>query len=246
MEKYKIIMEKVHNNGPQIKKEGKEEMLSSLYGYIHYVIAQNYPTFYKKDGQALFNEAVCGILEDIERFDPEKGNPLQYFRYSILHKCSIYIDSYYNEMTTHYRKKVEKVEKSIEFFESMGLAYTDADIARHSGLSEKAVIETRNMHLRQSTKSGILDAEISDNYSPLDYCVETETADEIHRALNSFEAKDRQIIIMRYFKDFPYKVIAKEAGIPLERVQAELLKVLRKLKKCPELQYAHPYSEKFV
>lgn len=233
---YDVLYDMIHSDDPDIAQQGRDELMESLYGFINYVIAQYYPTYYKIDREALFNEGAIGIMENIERFDPNKGNPLQYFKYCIIHNCSIYVDSFYHESTSYYRKKIDKVLDGVEYFNSMGIKYSMEDLAKHCGLSEKAVVEALAMHSRQSSKSSELYEVTKDKRkSPLDEVIEGDTKKALEDALTGLNEVERRLIILRFYDDMSYKDISAKVHSTSRKVQTDIQKILRKLRKNQDL-----------
>lgn len=237
------VMDYYHSDDPELQQKAVDMLIESLSGYINYVINKEFPTF-THDREALYNEAVLGILEHLKNYDPKKSSPTLYFRYAIIHNCTIYIDDYYNESTSYYRKKIDKVLRAKEILSAGGYPCTNADIAAYCGITEKSVEDALIRHQRQAMKSSELEPLVQTREkNPLDILIEKETKSSLEEAIQALDEIEQKIIYLRFYEDESYQEISKQTGISTRKVQSRLNKALRKMSKNPKL-FGHRKTKK--
>lgn len=119
------------------KKAAREEACQKLEKYIHSIIRHRYASYLNEPGyyDDLMIAALCGIIEGLPKYDPERGLPLTYFHLLIKNEMTRETCLMRHGITTAQRTIQHKIEEVDKNFEKCGRVPTVADYAVMIGKS---------------------------------------------------------------------------------------------------------------
>lgn len=237
------IMEDYHSGDPAREKYALECAVEELKGFIYSIIKKSYMTYARNNYRDLVNEGVIGVIEGMKKYDPSKSMPTTFFSPYIKHEMQLLITKQVDKTTAHYSTNIKKINKVIEQFEINDIPYTNVDIAIQTGLSLETV--NQSMAIRNfrdeihadSCQDGLIDANLKSRHMPTpeeDY-IEKEEHDVLYKAIDDNLTPTEIKVLEMHFglngtETFSEGEIAKQLGIPKDKVKKHLNSSIRKLK----------------
>jgi RNA polymerase sigma-B factor len=207
-------------------------------------LAQSLARRYQRSGQPLEDLtqiASIGLIKAVDGFDPERGASFESYavptilgelkRYHRDRGWAVRMPRRLQELALRLKDVVPRLSQEL------GRSPTIAEIAEHSDLSEEEVLEA--LDAQDAYASLSLDAPIDDTgeRSTLADRIATESDLEMVEEWAEFEPhlrelpeRERQIIVLRFFKDWTQSEIADELGISQMHVSRLLSQTLRTLR----------------
>lgn len=229
------IMEKYHRGG-EFKKEAAGEMCMMLEKFIGDIISKRYSS-YSKDRDDLQQQGFLGILEAIDRYDPNKGRPTTYFGNSIIHYISTFLDNKYRSTTPYYAKHMRLVREAIQNFEMTRTPWTEADICQVTGLSRKQVANALSNSKRLEEKCSLeYEAEVTEAgqkigiKDPAEIVSDKIVTDALEEALENLDEIDKDIVLARINDELSLMEMSETFGLSVKEIQKRISainKVLR-------------------
>ncbi len=193
----------------------------------------------------LIQVAIYGLINAIDRYDPERGTKFETFAYPTI----------LGELKRHFRDTVwlmqlprglmelnQKAYKLVDILtQKLGRPPTIAELAQELGVSEEQVIEALDAANAYETLSLEQEVMTDEDDKPqfleeLVTMMEEETVERWQKrqvlddAMKVLDERERKIVEMRFFGDLTQTQIAQELGISQMHVSRLLRKALQKLK----------------
>ncbi len=208
-------------------------------------LAESLARRYQHSGQPiddLVQVASIGLVKAVDRFDPSRGVTFESYaiptilgelkRYHRDQGWSVRMPRRLQEHTLLIKDAVPALSQEL------GRSPTIKEIADHAQLSEEEVLEA--MDAQDAYASISLDAPIDDDSDSATLsdrlstdAEEYDTAEEwaeFEPHLRALPERERQIIILRFFRDWTQSQIAEELGISQMHVSRLLSQTLQKLR----------------
>lgn len=241
----KIIVDSYNTGDKKMRAWAIQEMTSRIKGFIGHMIDKHFSAYKGEYYDDLFSEGFVAVVEEMGRFNPEKGTLTTYFTPYILHKLSNYIDNEINRSTPYYSNIMKSIKEAIKYFEALHVVPTLSDIALHTGLSVKKVedglqrIQATNEQYYETDAD--LDAMVTQTFEgPEQELIKKERTEVLRDAILELDKKDRVILGMRFGIDDgcqkSFATIAKELHIPSNQVMNSINRSLRILGSNYELR----------
>lgn len=207
-------------------------------------LARNLARRYQRSGQPLddlIQIASIGLIKAVDGFDPSRGASFESYAVpTILGELKRYHRDrgWAVRMPRRLQENALKLKDAIpRLSQDLGRSPTIAEIAEETDLSEDDVLEA--LDAQEAYASLSLDAPLDDegDSSTLADRVATDDDLEIVEEWAEFEPhlrrlppRERQIIVLRFFKDWTQSEIAEELGISQMHVSRLLSQTLRALR----------------
>jgi RNA polymerase sigma-B factor len=207
-------------------------------------MAESLARRYQNSGQAfddLVQVASIGLLKAIDRFDSERGVNFESYaiptilgelkRYHRDQGWSVRMPRRLQELTLQIKDAVPVLSQEL------GRSPSIAEIADHAHLTEEEVLEA--MDAQDAYASISLDAPVDETEgATLSDRLSTEDGDfdmaeewaQFEPHLRALPERERQIIVLRFFRDWTQSQIAEELGISQMHVSRLLSQTLQKLR----------------
>lgn len=180
-----------------------------------------------------YQEGMVGIIENIDKYNPEISSPETFFSVRILHNIDRYFQKSVNKSSVHYAKKIKKANDAEKEILSSGEKPTEEKIAKVSGmkLSDIKMTLAHKIRVQQHVYKLEEEPEIPSNSESLDEIViRKEKAQKVRYSLKKIGPRGRDILSMKYGidKDRPYTVkeIAKKYKTTENQINQEIGKNL--------------------
>lgn len=173
----------------------------------------------------IVNEGVIALMDAIESFDPSKGAKFE--TYATLKIKGAVIDyirkqDWVPRSIRKFAKELDKANRMLYNLE--GRAPTNSELAEHMGLSEDVLLKnmaecsgTLVMSFEELLYEDNIDEPAMDN--PTDGALmKSEMKNVIAQAVDVLKEKERQVILLYYYKNLKYSDIAKVLGVSEGRV----------------------------
>ncbi|ABR31278.1 RNA polymerase sigma70 [Thermosipho melanesiensis] len=219
----------------------KEKIIQEYLPYIKriaYDLKKNLPHNIEIDD--LIQEGLIGLLQAIERYNPKKGAKLRSY---ILTRVKGAMYDYLRKidwMPKNLRHDVKVVEDAISKMENSGKIIDFNEISKITNLPLENVKRAYNEMVRKQflMLDDYLteDLEINETISSSDYTPE-ETAfkeiikEELKKAINKLDEKEKIILNLRFEHELSLKEIGKILNLTESRVSQILSSIILKLKK---------------
>lgn len=224
-----------------IKAQSREELV-----HLHLPLVEHCARRFRSRGEAhedLAQVGTIGLLKSIDRFDAERG--VEFSTYAI--------PTIIGEIKRHFRDRGWAVRvprrlqdlrmhlsaASSELTQSLGRSPTPRELATQLGISVEEVMEGLESSNAYSAISldGAADADGSGGFSlaesmgELDRELENvELRESIKPLLETLGEREKQILMLRFFRNYSQSQIAEEVGISQMHVSRLLTKVLESLR----------------
>jgi RNA polymerase sigma factor FliA len=173
------------------------------------------------DQQDLVSEGVIGLIDAIERYDPERQNRFETFAVPRIHGAII--DSLRSQdwLPRRVRSEIKKVEETRSLLEGeMGATPSLKDIADAMGSSTDRITELDNR--RASARIQSLD-ELDNGYDSLPVAdeggLDAASADSnVLEAIKRLRERDQVVIALYYFEQLTLAEIGEVLGVTESRV----------------------------
>lgn len=227
------------------KDPAVKEKLIIYYIYLVQKIAKktanSLPTYIDQDD--LFSYGIFGLLEAIDRYNPDFGIPFASFAVKRI-KGSI-IDGIRKEdrIPVSLRKRAKQVELAYQKVEmQLGRNATDEEIASELGIDlqellnwlktmqyitilslDESLSEEQDLTLKESIDN-------PESPNPLQITIENEIKDTLTKAVQGLPEKEKYVISLYYFHDLSNKEIAKVLEVSPSRVSQLHTKAIFRLR----------------
>lgn len=191
----------------------------------------------------LFQIASLGLLQAIDRFDPERGTTFSTFA----------VPTILGELRRHFRDRtwsihmprglqetILEIEKAMEELPTrLGRAATVADVAERIGITEEKVLEginaSQSRYARSFEDSPLNDdgesIPLTERIGRVDGRFEiTEDSAEIQDAVRGLPDRDREILHLRFVEDLTQREIADRVGVSQMQISRVLRSTLDRLR----------------
>jgi RNA polymerase sigma factor for flagellar operon FliA len=240
MEQEILWQEYFINKDPQLKEQLIIQYIS-LVRKIVGTMSFSLPHYIEKDD--LYSYGVFGLLEAIDRYNPNLGVPFAGFAYKRI-RGSI-IDGIRKEdwLPSSVRQKVKQVELAYEKMEKqLGRNATDTEIADELGISMNELKEWLKitqiitiLSLDQSfgeSDAFVLKDSLYDQASPnpLQAVLENENKQILIEAIDKLPEKEKLVISLYYYSDLSNKEIAEVMNLSDSRISQLHTKAIFRLR----------------
>lgn len=116
--------------------------------YIKKLMEDFCPTYQAKYYDDLLSSGTVGLMEALQKFDPEKGRFTTWSKRYIIHEFLNFLCEIVFQCSVYYANLQNKIRKVIKKLELEGIKYTFEDICEQTGLSMKIVkreLQMQNM-----------------------------------------------------------------------------------------------------
>lgn len=144
VEFYKQLKEDLKSKNESICRAATNRLYDELIGFIGTVITNHFSTYKSKYYEEMIHEAWIGIMENIDKYDPERSMLTTWANYQIIHQISIFVNTISNNTSTHHSLRMKEVKNCIEAFKKRGQTPTVSDISNYTGISVRCVEEEMN------------------------------------------------------------------------------------------------------
>lgn len=172
------------------------------------------------DQQDLVSEGVIGLIDAIERYDPDRLNRFESFAVPRIHGAVI--DSLRSQdwLPRRVRSEIKKVEETRSLLEGeMGATPTLDDVARAMGSSPDRIAELEST--KASARMQSLD-ELDNGYDQLpvsdEDLLESGQAGHVIEAVRGLKERDQIVIALYYFEQLTLAEIGEVLGVTESRV----------------------------
>lgn len=173
----------------------------------------------------IVNECVITLMDAIESFDPSKGAKFE--TYATLKIRGAVIDYIRKQdwVPRNVRKFTKELDKANRMLYNLkGRTPTNSELAEHMGLSEDVLLKNMAecsgalvMSFEELLYEDNIDEPAMDN--PTDGALlNSEMKTVIAQAVDGLKERERQVIILYYYKNLKYSDIAKVLGVTEGRV----------------------------
>lgn len=190
----KAIVNAYNSDDADMKGWAIQEMMSRVNGFIGHMIDKHFAVYKKQYYDDMFSEGSIAVVEEMGRFDPDKGTLTTFFTRYILHRISNFIDAEINRSTPYYSNIMNAIKDAKKYFDELHVQPTISDIALHTGLSVKKVedglkrIEATNEQYYAVDSD--LDAMVKKSFeSPEDDILRKERIETLRQALSDDSVK---------------------------------------------------------
>lgn len=182
--------------------------------------------------------ALFGLLNSITRFDPTKGPFKPFATVTIQGELKRHLRDrgWSVRVPRSLQERALLVANTAQFLaQTLSRSPTNADVARELGLTEDEVLEA--LAARAAYRSESIDA--SQDTSPgtlAESLIEGDTAirsdewEELAEAIRTLPARERELLYLRYYRDFTQTEIAEVMGISQMHVSRLLSRVTERLR----------------
>lgn len=238
------IMHRYRTGDPEEVRWAKEALLSEIAGFLGMAIKKYAPNFAKDYYHEMYNECVIAVLENMEKFDPEKGTATTFFTAPVIHALSNYSNMISNKSTAYYSQNMNKIRSALAYFEKIQMKPSLSDLALHTGLSVQKVEQGLNRIYATDEVYIATEAELDavlkrESKSPEEECIEKERSQILKNAMAGLTKMDRYLLMLHFGfdedKQLSLATIAKRTGIPVNQVSNSIARSLRILADNTEL-----------
>lgn len=168
----------------------------------------------------LVSDGIIGLMEAIERFDPERGLSFQTFAVPRIRGAMVDALRSLDWVPRSVRDRVRQVEEAQRDLETaLGRAPEDAEIAAHLDMSVDAL---RAVYAKAATSnvSALEDLDLADDLAPSGTHAVEEDASRttLLRAVGELPERDQVVIALYYFEHFTLAEIGRVLGVSESRV----------------------------
>ena len=230
----------VADNNQDLKSKAIVKMMEILDAYVHELIKKNYASYEQKYGEELLQEAYLGIMEGLEKYNPEKGAPTTWFKIYIQHRMNAYLDSQVHHTTPHFVAATAQVQAVIDRKEAEGKPYTILDLHLESGVSIKTIQKCLNTKLANNSlpfesKSSITENLPSSMVTPEEAALRNEQHEMLINLITKLLTNEEKKCALYYYgfitgKPENPEAIAEVTGIQKQYVKRYINSALEKLK----------------
>lgn len=219
-------------NVAEITEENKiKEVLFGLVRNYGVKLAQKMTQKYRLPSDSfsdLCQELAIIFYKQYRNYDPTRTTPTTYFDRYFKQKITSYLVENVHKLSQYDANNVLKVKAAINYYESIGVKWTEEMLANKTGLSIKVIHST----LFFSYSSNY--AEVEEAYSlkakiktPEEAYTEKETTEVLMRAIvNNTDSDERELLMMRInlngSKEMPYEKVAKNNGLSVRDVKRKI------------------------
>jgi RNA polymerase sigma factor for flagellar operon FliA len=219
--------------------ELRNEILTSFLPLVRYVsskIGASLPSFV--DPEDLYSYGVFGLIDAIERYDPDVGTKFETYAISRIRGSILDELRSLDWAPRSVRSKARELEKSAETLrKDLGREPTDNELAEHMEVETDVVAATR-----RDVRSAQLDS-LQPNFgqdderlevhpvsmSTSDHATEVEVEilhDSISEALACLPLEDQQILFGYYVQDLKMREIGAQMGVGGSKVSSSYSRIL--------------------
>ncbi len=252
-------MKMYHSGDPEKRKKAIEEIVTENQKLVSFIIDKHFKSFkYNYYWEDLFQQGILGIIESLEKYDPELATPSTYFTFFIIHQLSEYCNSFIKGRSSHYSAKIKKINVARSQLEAVGIMFpTPADLAIQTGLKIDQVMKTLEVETRTSYIS-LQSEEYINEYltdyvkGPDELYEEEEKIQLLHKAIEDLPFIEREVVLRKFGlnceKPQTNVMISKAVCISPSEVRNRLQNAMKMLRKNPNLcdyfpDYANIASE---
>lgn len=241
---FKQIKEDLKSENKVICDAAKNRLYDELIGFIGETINNHFSTYKSKYYEEMIHEAWIGIMENIDKYDPERSMPTTWANYQIIHQISIFVNTISNNASTHHSLRMKEVKNCIEAYKKRGQTPTVSDISNYTGISVRCVEEEMsriNFTMTCSLESCPVESpSFSDiGQNPETLYVKNDLTERLYKAIDELHPVERDVIKYHFGliddEIMSATKIAKKIGITRLEVQTALSHALKKLESSPYL-----------
>ncbi|MAE69969.1 MAG: RNA polymerase sigma factor WhiG [Gemmatimonadetes bacterium] len=220
------------------------ECYMSLVGYIASKTAASLPPHVEVSD--LESVGILGLMNAIERFDPDKGIAFETFAKMRVYGAIMDELRSLDWIPRSIRQKTKKIEKACRVLDQkLGRTATNSEIAEHLEVSipefnkmVREVSSTTVLSLEQiysndssngtMTLMDVLESSTSSN--PLDSLQSEELRDELARTIDRLPEKEKLILALYYYEELTLKEIGRILSLSESRISQIHTKTILKLR----------------
>ncbi|HTY70892.1 MAG TPA: RNA polymerase sigma factor SigF [Actinomycetes bacterium] len=229
--------------------EGERRRLRDELVALHLPLVEHLAGRFRNRGEPyddLVQVGTIGLINAVDRFDVERG--VEFSTYAT--------PTVVGEIRRHFRDKgwavrvprrlqdlrLQLAAAGQELTQAQGRSPTVAELAAHLGISEDEVIEgldTANAYtavsLEATADTAAESAAVLDTLGAEDEALaDVENREALKPLLAGLEPRERQILLLRFFRNMTQSEIAAEVGISQMHVSRLLSRSLRRLREAAE------------
>lgn len=246
-ERIKRQMEDYRSGDPKKVKAAKDAIVEDHHKFIYQMIHMFPDDIVKKYKDDLFNCGVIGILNSLDRFDPDAGKPTTFFKRYIQKELSDFVKNYVYGTTSYHATNMKKVKKALMYFEDRGIDDPSvADIALQTNLNP-AIVENTMMMITVSNLKYYQEDEMyeidefmpSNRETPEKMFIESEEKSMVMDALKILDPIELKVVMMKFGLEDRASTdaeIAREIGRSISEMKSIRNRALSKLRKSTVLR----------
>lgn len=146
-EEEKYYMGLYHSQNTQERNKATSYFIQKYENFVKDQMKKYCPSYIKDYYEDLFESGIIGILEALEKFDPENGSFTTWSKWYIRHQLQKYICEMILQSSEYYAALQNKIRKAIRNLEKNGVDCTLDNICEQTGLSMDIV--KREMKIRE-------------------------------------------------------------------------------------------------
>ncbi|MGH7583264.1 MAG: sigma-70 family RNA polymerase sigma factor [Gemmatimonadales bacterium] len=230
--------------------EARRELLGRYLGLVHHAAREVAPRV--RDAVSLdelVSAGSLGLLQAMEGFDIDRGLAFSTFAMRRIRGAILDELRARDPLSRADRAHVRQLDSAVATLEQRaGRAPTHGEVAQHLGIDHATVHRWRErtahagaVSLESEPNGRVLADQIGDNgdeavHRALEI---TERRGVIQAALEGLPSRERLVVSRSYFEDRPLREIAAELGVTESRVCQLRAQALARLRRVPNLQFAH-------
>lgn len=218
------IMDEFRNGDTQKAKSQAVEIIDQ---YIWSLLHKHYQTYvsYHED---MYNEAVCGILENMNKYLPEKAVPITFFRPHIIHCLAKYVNENVHHTSAHYATMQKKVKLAEEKLKAAGETIEVSKICAITELSSSDVnkVNARRGFTEQKSYGNnpndiYMDSNlVNTSESPEQTYIKREMSEALKNAFKTLDETEVQVVTMLMSDSkVSYASVGREMGMNPDAVK---------------------------
>lgn len=206
---------------------------------------------YRMESGDLFSYGVIGLIDAINKFDPEKDNQfISYAFYRIHGAMADGIRDYdcASRSTRRLSKKIEQTREALEM--RLGRTVTQKEVAKEMGMNDKLF---QDLYIRVIRSDTILFTDVQEDkpyrlsieerlksrvyYDP-EAVIQDDIIQSLKQVIRTLPKRTRRIFIMYYYHNMTFRAISKVFGVSESRISQIHRDIQKQLQAFYKAQYA--------
>ena len=227
MDNEKLWEAYIESREPRLKEEIVKRFLP-LVRYVASRMSVKFPT--GLDFDDILSFGVLGLLDSIDRFEPERGFCFQTFAVPRIRGAILDELRRFDWISRSGREKLQKFEKTLENIAKNNGNATDATLMKAMDMDEKSYKELLDIASRSyivslddvlALEDGDMQREETiedDSPSALDLMEQSEEVEQVLAALQKLPERERLLLSLYYYEGLTLKEIGRVLGVTESRV----------------------------
>lgn len=238
----------------QTASAARDEFLVTQMPLVHRIARSLYKKLPKSvDIDDLISAGTIGLIEALSRFDPERN--VDFGAYARIRIRGAMVDSLraMDWRPRHLRDKAQLVQKSSRALTArLGRIPDTEEISEEAGIPldelhkladdlNRLDIDTLNVACSESVDIERIECvPCGQEFNPLEQCMNSEMRDLLDASIAQLSERERQVIVLHYFKEITLEEIAFSLGLSASRItqirMAAIKQLRTKLQSSPGLR----------